>query len=161
MPSTWNDSNRHSKYWMMIDQYKDVFEGLGCLEGDYHIELDPSVSPVQHVPRRVPVALKEQLKIKLDSLVSQGIITPVTTPTPWISNLVDIKKSGKLRVCIDPRDLNKAIRRPKYQMPILDEKLPARSNARLFSVLDAKDEFHQVNLDEESSYLTTFWSPYG
>ena len=62
----------------MIDQYKDVFEGLGCLEGDYHIELDSSVSPVQHVPRRVPVALKEQLKVKLDSLVSQGIITPVT-----------------------------------------------------------------------------------
>ena len=62
----------------MIDQYKDVFEGLGCVEGDYHIEFDSSVSPVQHVPRRVPVALKEQLKVKLDSFVSQGIITPVT-----------------------------------------------------------------------------------
>ena len=62
----------------MIDQYKDVLEGLGCLEGDYHIEVDPTVSPVQHVPRWVPVAMKEQLKIKLDSLVSQGIITPVT-----------------------------------------------------------------------------------
>lgn len=145
----------------LIDQYKDVFEGLGCLEGDYHIELDPTVLPVQHVPRRVPVALKEQLKIKLDSLVAQGIITPVTTPTPWISNLVAIKKPGKLRVCIDPRDLNKAIHRPKYQMPILDEILPALSNARLFSVLDAKDGFHQVKLDTESSYLTTFWSPYG
>ena len=145
----------------LIDQYKDVFEGLGCLEGDYHIELDPSVSPVQHVPRRIPVALKEQLKVKLDSLVAQGIITPVTTPTPWISNLVAIKKPGKLRVCIDPRELNHAIRRPKYQMPILDEILPGLSNARLFSVLDAKDGFHQVKLDEESSYLTTFWSPYG
>ena len=145
----------------LIDQYKDVFEGLGCLEGDYHIELDSSVSPVQHVPRRIPVALKEQLKVKLDSLVAQGIITPVTTPTPRISNLVAIKKPGKLRVCIDPRDLNHAIRRPKYQMPILDEILPGLSNARLFSVLDAKDGFHQVKLDEESSSLTTFWSPYG
>ena len=112
----------------LIDQYKDVFEGLGCLDGDYHIELDPSVPPVQHIPRRVPVALKEQLKVKLDSPVTQGVIKPVTTPTPWISNLVAIKKPGKLRVCIDPRDLNKAIRRPKYQMPILDEILPALSN---------------------------------
>ena len=43
-------------------------------------------------------------------------------------------------------------------MPILDEILPALSNAH---VLDAKDRFHQVKLDEESSYLTTFWSPYG
>ena len=66
----------------LIDQYNDVFEGLGCLKGNYHIELNSSVSPVQHVPRRVPVALKEQLKAKLDSLVAQGIIEPVTTPTP-------------------------------------------------------------------------------
>ena len=114
-----------------------------------------------YVPRRVPVPLKEQLKAKLDSLVAQGIIEPVTTPTPWISNIVVNKRPGKLRVCIDPRDLNKAICRPKYQMPILDEILPALANAQLFSILAAKDGFHQVKLDEESSYLTTFWSPYG
>lgn len=145
----------------LVDQYADVFEGLGCLEGEYHIEVDPSVSPVQHVPRRVPVALKQQLKEKLDNLATQGIIQPVTTPTPWISSLVAIKRPGKLRVCIDPRDLNKAIRRPKYQMPILDEILPNLANARIFSVLDAKDGFHQVKLDEESSYLTAFWTPFG
>jgi len=104
----------------LIEQYADVFQGLGCLDGDYHIELDPSVSPVQHVPRRVPVALKQQLKEKLDSLAAQGIIQSVSSPTPWISNLVAIKKPGKLRVCIDPRELNKAILRPKYQMPNLE-----------------------------------------
>ena len=155
------DTVNAAKSTELLDQYNDVFEVLGCLKGYYHIELDFSVSPVQHVPRRVPVALKEQLKDKLDSLVAQGIIEPVSTPTPWISNIVVIKKPGKLRVCIDPRDLNIAICRPKYQMPILDEILPALANARLFSVLDAKDGFHQVKLDEESSYLTTFWSPYG
>jgi len=46
-------------------------------------------------------------------------------------------------------------------MPILDEILPTLSNARIFSVLDAKDGFHQVKLDEESSYLTAFWTPFG
>ena len=49
----------------IIDQYRDVFEGLGCLEKEYHIEMDPAVSPSQQAPRRVPVALKEQLKEKL------------------------------------------------------------------------------------------------
>ena len=49
----------------IIDQYRDVFEGLGCLEKEYHIELDPAVSPSQQPPRRVPVALKGQLKEKL------------------------------------------------------------------------------------------------
>ena len=46
-------------------------------------------------------------------------------------------------------------------MSTLDEILPALSNAKLFSVLDVKDGFHQVKLDEESSYLTTLWLPYG
>jgi len=82
----------------LIEQYADVFEGLGCLEGEYHIELDPSVLPVQYVPRRVPVALKQQLKVKLGSLAAQGFIQSVTNPTPWISSLVAIKKPGKLRV---------------------------------------------------------------
>ena len=63
----------------LVYQYKDMFEGLGCLERDHHIELNPSKSLAQYVPRRVPVALKEQLKIKLDTLVTQGIIKPVTT----------------------------------------------------------------------------------
>ena len=86
----------------IIDQYRDVFEGLGCLEGEYHIELDPKITLLQQAPRRVPVALKEQLK-KLDDLTRQGIIQPVTGHTAWISNLVVIKKLGKLRMCIDPR----------------------------------------------------------
>ena len=46
-------------------------------------------------------------------------------------------------------------------MPTLDEILPNLANAKIFSVLDAKDGFHQVQLDESSSYLTTFWTPFG
>ena len=72
-----------------------------------------------------------------------------------------IKKPGKLQVCIDPQELNKAIRRPKYQMPTLEEILPNLANARIFTVLDAKDGFHQVKLDQQNSALTTFWTPYG
>ena len=72
-----------------------------------------------------------------------------------------IKKPGKLQVCIDPQELHKAIRRPKYQMPTLEEILPNLAKAGIFTVLDAKDGFHQVKLDQQSSALTTFWTPYG
>ena len=78
-------------------------------------------------------------------------------PTAWISSLV----TEKLRICIDPRDLNKAIKRPKYQIPTLDDILPQLAKARVFTVVDAKDGFHQVQLDKPSSYLTTFWTPFG
>ena len=91
----------------------------------------------------------------------KGIIAKVDKPTAWISSLVTVVKPNKVRVCIDPRDLNKAIQRPKYQIPTLEEILPQLAEAKIFSVLDAKDGFHQVQLDAPSSYLTTFWMPFG
>ena len=85
----------------------------------------------------------------------------VNEPTPWLSSTVTIIKPGKIRICIDPRDLNKAILHLKYQMPTLKEVLPKLANAKLFSAIDAKDGFHQVKLDEQSSYHTMFWTPFG
>ena len=107
------------------------------------------------------MALKKRLKQKIDEMEEKGIIAKVDKPTAWISSLVAVVKPNKVRVCIDPRDLNKAIQRPKYQIPTLEEVLPELAEAKIFSVLDAKDGFHQVKLEESSSYLTTFWTPYG
>ena len=60
-----------------------------------------------------------------------------------------MQKPGKLRVCIDPRDLNRAIKRPKL------------ARTKVFTVLDAKDGFYQVKLDKGGVLLTTFWTPFG
>ena len=103
----------------------------------------------------------QSLREKIDEMERQGIIGKETKPTEWISSLVAVKKPWKLRMCIDPRDLNRAIKRPKYQMPTVDEVLPKLSREKVFKVLDAKDGFHKVKLDNESSFLTTFWTPFG
>ena len=145
----------------LMRDFEDVFAGLGCLPGEYHIEIDPNIRPGQHAPRRVPVPLKTKLKEKIDEMEKEGIIIKETKPTDWISSLVAVQKPGKLRVCIDPRDLNRAIKRPKYQMPTVDEVLPKLVKAKVFTVLDAKDGFYQVKLDKERSLLTTFWTPFG
>ena len=71
-------------------------------------------------PRRVPEALKEPLKKELDSLVGQGILAKVTEPTDWVNSLVWVtKNTGALRLCLDPKDLNQAIKRPHYFTPTL------------------------------------------
>ena len=145
----------------LMRDFEDVFTGLGCLPGEYHIEIDPDIRPVEHSPRRVPVPLKTKLKEKIDEMEKEEIVIQETKPTDWISSLVAVQKPGKLRVCIDPRDLNRAIKRPKYQMPTVDEVLPKLAKAKAFTVLDAKDGFYQVKLDKESSLLTTFWTPFG
>lgn len=72
--------------------------------------LNTDVKPVIHPPRKVPFAIHEQLKIKLDSLEAEGIVSKVTTPTPWVNSLVIVhKKDGTLRLCLDPTYLNRAI----------------------------------------------------
>ena len=68
----------------LIEQYKDVFKGLGCMGDAYHMKIDNTITPVQHVPRQVPVAMKKPLKHKLTELTKQGIITKVAVSTPWI-----------------------------------------------------------------------------
>ena len=75
--------------------------------------------------------------------------------------MVVVAKPGKIRICLDPQDLNKVIQRPKYQMPTLEELLPKLCKAKIFSTLDAKDGFYQISLDQASSKLTTFWTPFG
>jgi len=70
---------------------------------------------MQHCPRRVPAALRDQLKDTLDDLVKQQIIAPVTEPTVWISSMVVVpKKNGTLRIYLDPKDLNCHIQREHY-----------------------------------------------
>ena len=91
----------------------------------------------------------------------KGIIKKAEEPSEWISNMVVVAKPNKIRICLDPKDLNKAVQRLKFQMSTLEELLPELSKARIFSSFDAKNGFYQVSLDKESSKLTTFWTPLG
>ena len=71
------------------------------------------------------------------------------------------KSNGDLQICIDPSHLNRAIRCLRYAMPTTEDVLPKLTNAKIFTVLDTKNEYWQVQLDEESSYWTTMWTPCG
>ena len=127
------------------------------MEGKLHLEVDDSVSPVVMPPRRVPVALKGKFKEEIDRLIDVGVLTKVEEPTKWVSStVVTAKSNGKVRVCIDPRPLNKALHRSHYPLPVIDDILPDLGKARVFSKADLKDGFLQIELDDESSRLTTF-----
>ena len=146
----------------ILKKFADVFDGDGKLEGDLHLEIDPTVPPVQLPTRKVPIAIKEKLREELDRLETRNIVTPVTVPTAWISaTVVTMKKNGNIRLCVDPKPLNLALKRNHYPLPTIEDVLPDLSNARCFTVLDAKNGFWHVTLDEESSYATTFGTPWG
>ena len=94
--------------------------------------------------------MKPAVERKLQELEEKGVIARVDKPTEWISNLTAVWKTDKdqVRVCLDMKDLNKAIQRHHYNMPILDDVLPQLTEAKIFSLLDSKDGFLQVWLSE-------------
>jgi hypothetical protein len=147
----------------VADKYADLFDGgLGTFQGMSHLNVDDTVKPVVMPARRVPLAIRPQLKTELQRLTEMGVITPVDEPTPWVSQLVIAeKKSGELRVCLDPRELNKALQREHYTLPILDDTLHELSQSRVFSKADLSHGYWHVPLDTESSMLTTFQTCFG
>ena len=148
----------------ILDEFPEVFQGLGCLPGKYHISVDASVPPVVHPPRRVPHSKRVPLKKELDRMENVGIVekVPLNEPADWVSSLVCVDKpDGSIRVCLDPKDLNVAIKREHYPLPVVDDITTSCSGATLFSTLDAEKAFYQIQLDEESSKLLTFNTPFG
>jgi len=146
----------------ILDQYSDVFCGLGCYPGEYHIAVDPSVMPVVNPPRRVPLSVQPKLKQKLDSLVKTGVLMKRDEPTDWVNSLLIVEKKDKsLRLCLDPRQLNLAIKREHYVIPTADDIISRLHGKSVFTIIDMKDAFWQVKLDEASSKVCTFNSPFG
>ena len=159
--STGSQSSPLMKEQVLTD-FAHIFKGLRKMDGKLHLEVNESVPPVIMPPRRVPVALKGKFKEEIDRLVSVGVLEKVEEPTKWVSRaVVTAKSNGKVRVCIDPRPLNEALSRSHYPLPVIDDILPELGKARVFSKADLKDGFLQIELDDESSHLTTFQTPWG
>ena len=150
---------------IVLQHYANIFEPW-CgkpLGNPLHIEMDPSVTPVHAPRRRIPVSKLDKVNEELSRLCDNGTIKPVTQPTDWLSNiLVKEKPNGNIRICIDPsQTINKAIRRPVYTIPTIEEKLPLLKNAKVFTIVDVSEAFHTIELDDESALLTTFMGPDG
>ena len=142
--------------------YPDRFQGIGNFEGHFHITTDPDATPVVYAPRRCPIALKDEIEREIETMEEMGVISRVSKPTDWVSSLVYSRKSsGRLRICLDPKDLNRANKRPHYHNRTLEEITHKLAGATVLSKLDARHGYWSVSLDEESSMKTTFNSPFG
>ena len=147
-------------------QYKEIFEGIGTFPGKpYHINTDPSIPPKWLPCRPVPVHQQDEFKKQLNEMLDAGVIMEVHEATPLINSFVIVEtvKDGqkKLRICLDPKPLNKAIMHEPYITHTPDDVYHKLANAKYITVIDFKKSFWQFLLDEESSYLTTFNTPFG
>ena len=144
--------------------YADLFQGLGTFENEYDIKLKEDAVPVAHAPRRVPDKLKTKLKLKLDHMIKTGIIEKAKGFSPWVNHLVTVEKKDvekSLRVCIDPKELNRSIENEHAYIPNFDEIASKLHDMKYFSVLDLKDGYWHVKLSPKSREYCTFATPYG
>ena len=149
----------------ILSNYPAVFDNsVGKLEGELHLYTKQDVTPSKAAPREIPLSVKNKFIAEIKDLQEQGIIEKVTEPTDWVSAPTIVNKpSAKngLRLCIDSRPLNTALKRSEYPIPTVDQLLTEISNAKVFTLADIKSAFWHVPLDEPSSLLTTFNTPVG
>ena len=142
--------------------YPNSFDRLGSLKGAYNIRIDPTVKPVTHARRKVPIESEEAIDKELDYLIEEKIITDQVEPTPWVSSVTFPRKpNGEVRVCLDPSNLNKAIIREHHKPMTMEEIAHELAGATVYTKADALKAFLQIHLTHEASLLTMFNSHRG
>ena len=146
----------------ILKRFPDVFEGIGkFLDKPYQIQLDPKVPPKQTPCRPVLIHLKDAFKQEIDKMLKAGVLKLVQEATPWINSFVliegtDKQEKPKLQICLDPTNLNKVIIREPYHFKTLEDISHLLADSTIMTVLDCEKGYWHQELDEASSYLTTF-----
>ncbi|XP_049886625.1 uncharacterized protein K02A2.6-like [Pectinophora gossypiella] len=121
------------------------------------LPIDDSIPPVSQPYRRTPIPLEAKIGEKIEELKQRDIIEPVVGSSKWVSPVVPVlKENGEIRLCVDMRRANEAIIRENHPLPTMDKLLPKMKNAKVFTKLDIKDAFHQIEIHPASRHITTF-----
>ena len=119
--------------------FNNAFNGIGCFEGTFSLQLKPDNKPYQGPLRHVTYALQKPFKDELHWLQKLDIIAPlgIGETVEWCNSFVLVPKAnGKVRLCLDPVRLNKALIRPVHRGPSLNDILPRLSNVQYMSIID-------------------------
>ena len=141
----------------ILHDYKGIFEGVGKLTG-YQVKLhvNPEVPAVAQPVRHTPFSLREKVEEKIEELVAMDIIEPVEGPTPGVCPVVVVpKQNDEIPLCVDMRRANEAIIRERYPIPTVDKVLHNLNQSTVFSKLDLKWGYHQLELHPDSQSVTT------
>ena len=144
----------------LVQSHPELFDGVGKLT-NYQVKLhiDESVKPVAQPHRRIPFHVRKQVEREIKSELEQDLIEAVKGPTEWVSPLVIAPKPhnpNEIRHCLDARQINRAIKRTRYVTPTLDDLICDLNGATVFSKIDLRQGYKQIELDEASRPITCF-----
>ena len=156
--SHWTEE-QHSRVRTVIEKYSFLFAMNSLDLGrtylvKHHIQLD-NYTPIKDRYRRIPPHQYEEVRKHLKEMLDIGAIR--CSNSPWASPVVLVrKKDGSLRFCIDLRKLNAQTVKDAYSLPRIKDTLDSLNGACIFTSLDLKSGYWQVELDEESIPVTAF-----
>lgn len=131
-----------------------VEKGIGHAKNFVHkVQTRPEVKPVQQKLRRLPLSVREAVTNELEE---QGIIERIDS-SEWVSPIVvTSRRNGKICMCVDMREPNKAVVPDGHPLPLIEDLMSELHGSKLYSTLDLKSAYHQLELHRESRGLTAF-----
>ena len=120
----------------------------------HHIELTDPI-PFKESYRRIPPQMYDEVKAYIQEMLDLGAIRH--SNNPWSSAIVLVrKKDGRLRFCIDLRKLNNRTVKDTYSLPRIETLLDTFLGSTIFTTLDLKAGYWQVEMAEECKAFTAF-----
>jgi hypothetical protein len=163
----WNDETVE-KIVDLLCEYQDLFpttfsemKGITGELGEMKIPLKPNAKPVKQRPYRLNLVYKQKVKVKIDKMLEARIIEPIIE-SEWISPMVvQDKKTGGIKICVDMRKLNDACLHDPFPTPFTDEVLENVGGKEAYSFMDGFLGYHQIKIAQEDRYKTTFVTEWG
>ena len=128
----------------------------------HHLKVNPLITPRKQPLRRPSKEHAEAMREEVTRLKQAGAIKEVFFYPEWLANIVVVKKkSGKLRMCVDFTNLNKACPKDPFPMPKIDQLVYDTVGHPRMSFLDAFQGYHQIPLALDDQENTAFITPIG
>jgi Reverse transcriptase (RNA-dependent DNA polymerase). len=128
---------------------------------EYRLAMRPGARPIRQKVRRQGPERQAFIREEVTRLLEAGFIREVIHPE-WLANPVVVPKAnGKLRLCIDYTDLNKACPKDPFPLPRIDQIVDSTAGCDLLSFLDAYSGYHQIRMAREDEEKTAFITPVG
>ncbi|XP_015077101.1 uncharacterized protein LOC107021042 [Solanum pennellii] len=162
------DPNIRDDIIQVLIEYKDVFawsyEDMPGLSADlvvHKLPIHPDFPPVQQKQRKFKTDMSDKIKEEIMKQLNAKV-TRVVQYTTWLSNVVPVaKKDGKIRVCVDYRDLNKASPKDNFPLPNIHILVDNCAKHEIQSFMDCYAGYHQILMDEKDTEKIAFTTPWG
>jgi hypothetical protein len=152
----------------LLREFHEIFtwsyQDMSGLDTDivvHKIPLKPECKPVKQALQRMKPDVILKFKEEVEKQLKAGFLSTVTY-SDWVANIVPVpKKDGKVRMCVDYQDLNRANPKDNFPLPHIDTLVDNTATNVVFSFMDGFSRYNQIKMAEEDKSKTAFITHWG